>query len=147
MYRLLGVDRKDRVGKLRHLAENWAFFDAPVGIILTTPRTMGSAQWADLGSFLGTLGLLAREAGLHTCFQEAWASWPQAIASELKLPKSEIVFCGVALGYADKQAPVNSLRSERASLGEVATFHGFDDDETSSPSTVDSKVQPVKSKL
>ncbi len=31
----------------------------------------------------------------------------------------------MALGYADESAPVNTLRSDRASLDEIAEFHGF----------------------
>ncbi|CAE8598738.1 unnamed protein product, partial [Polarella glacialis] len=100
---------------------------APVGIILTVERTMGSAQWADLGSFLATLGLLARERGLDTCFQEAWASWPQTCAEVLEMPASEMVFCGVALGVADMSAPVNGLRTDRSGLAEIASFRGFKD--------------------
>ena len=34
---------------------------------------MGSPQWSDLGMFLQTFMLLAKEAGLDTCAQEAWS--------------------------------------------------------------------------
>ena len=36
-------------------------------------RQMGTPQWSDLGMFLQTFMLLAREEGLDTCPQEAWA--------------------------------------------------------------------------
>jgi hypothetical protein len=32
----------------------------------------------------------------------------------------------MALGYADTSKPVNSLRSDRAPLDEIAVFKGFD---------------------
>jgi hypothetical protein len=35
-----------------------------------------------------------------------------------------MVYCGMALGYA-AEAPVNTLRSDRAALDEIATFKGF----------------------
>jgi hypothetical protein len=36
-----------------------------------------------------------------------------------------MVYCGMALGYADPTAKVNTLRSDRASVDEIATFKGF----------------------
>ena len=34
-------------------------------------------------------------------------------------------YCGMALGYADPQAAVNHLRSERAPVEAFASFRGF----------------------
>ena len=36
--------------------------------------------------------------------------------------ETEMVWCGVAVGYADKAAPINSWRTERAPLEGFATF-------------------------
>jgi nitroreductase len=66
--------------------------------------------------------LLAREHGLHTCPQEAWAVWHRIIREYLNVPENEMVFCGVAIGYADEAHPVNSLHSDRAPLEEFVTF-------------------------
>ena len=41
---------------------------------------MGPPQWSDLGMFLQTFMLLAEEAGLSTCAQEAWANRPVSVA-------------------------------------------------------------------
>ena len=60
--------------------------------------------------------LLAREYGLHTCAQEAWAPFHEVIRDYLKVPQEEMIFCGMAVGYADDSAPINSLVSERAPL-------------------------------
>jgi hypothetical protein len=35
---------------------------------------------------------------------------------------SEILFCGLAMGYKDKDAKVNQFRSERRPISEWATF-------------------------
>jgi nitroreductase len=86
---------------------------------------MGAPQFSDLGLFLGNIMLLAREKGLHTCPQEAWSLWGRTIREVLDLPESELVFCGVALGHASADAPINRLRTARAALDEVADFRGF----------------------
>jgi hypothetical protein len=44
----------------------------------------------------------------------------------LKLPPELMLFCGMALGYADTLAPINSWRSPREPLEAFATFEGFE---------------------
>ena len=50
---------------------------------------------------------LARAYGLHACAQEAWTSWHKTVSAFLKLPPEHILFCGIALGHADENAPIN----------------------------------------
>ena len=118
MYAAMGIPREDRARRLKHFVRNWEFFGAPIGMIFTIDRQMQQGQWADLGMFMQNIMLLAREEGLHTCPQEAWAVWPKTIREFLAVPENEMIFCGMGLGYADDEAPVNSLESERASLDE-----------------------------
>merc|ERR1711871_938299 len=71
-----------------------------------------------------TIGLLAREYGLHTCYQEAWANWPKTLARHLHLnDETDVVFCGLCIGYADWDAPVNQLVTTRMDIKEAVTFH------------------------
>ena len=126
MYATIGVPRGDRPARLRQFARNYQFFDAPVGMFICVDRQMGPPQWSDLGMYLQTIMLLAREHGLHTCPQEAWAVWHAAVTSFLSLPAELMVFCGLSLGYRDESAPINHLRTDRAELGEFVGWHGFD---------------------
>jgi nitroreductase len=107
---------------LAQLNRNFEFFGAPVGLIFTMDRQMQQGQWADLGMFMQTIMLLARERGLHTCPQEAWARWHRVIRDYLEIPEHEMIFCGMGIGYASEGAPANSFASERAPLEEIATF-------------------------
>jgi nitroreductase len=120
MYATMGIPREDRAGRLKHFVRNWEFFGAPVGMIFTIDRQMQQGQWADLGMFMENIMLLAREEGLHTCPQEAWALWHKTIREYLTVPQNEMIFCGMGLGHADDAAPVNALESERAPLEEFA---------------------------
>jgi nitroreductase len=86
---------------------------------------MDKDQWADVGMFMQNIMLLAREHGLHTCPQEAWAIWHRTVAEFLSLPQEHMLFCGMALGYRDESAPINALRTDRATLEEFATLQGF----------------------
>ena len=86
MYALLGIPREDKPARLRRLAENFDFFGAPAAFFCFVDRQMGPPQWSDLGMFLQTFMLLAREAGLDTCAQEAWANRPDSVAEFVGAP-------------------------------------------------------------
>jgi hypothetical protein len=83
---------------------------------------MGPPQWSDLGMFLQSFMLLALEAGLSTCAQEAWSMKHDSVSKFVKADKSDILFCGMAIGHKDDTALVNSLESERRHLKEWAKF-------------------------
>ena len=125
MYGLVGIERDDKAARARQMGLNFSFFGAPVGMFIAIDRKMGSPQFADLGIFLQNVMLLARERGLHTCAQEAWSNWGKSIREFTKIGEDELVFCGVALGYADPSAVINELYTERASVEEFAEFQGF----------------------
>jgi len=122
MYALLGIPRDDKPARFAHLARNFDFFDAPAGFFCYVDRQMGPPQWSDLGMFLQSFMLLAQEAGLSTCAQEAWATRPEAVQSFVGAPDNQMLFCGMAIGHADPDAAVNSLISDRDPLGDWATF-------------------------
>lgn len=121
MYAALGIPREDKMARLKFFAGNWEFFGAPAGLIVTMDRQMQQGQWADLGMYLQNVMLLAREHGLHTCPQEAWALFHPTIREYLGVPANEMIFCGMAIGHADETHPVNAVVSERAPLAEYVT--------------------------
>jgi nitroreductase len=124
LYGHIGVARENKVARVRQFARNFDFFGAPVGMFFLVDRSMGPPQWSDLGMFIQTLMLLAREHGLETCPQEAWAAWHREVSEFLDIGPELMLFCGLSLGYGDYAAPINRLRSERMTLGEFARFHG-----------------------
>ena len=122
MYAKLGIPRDDKPSRLAHLARNFEFFDAPAAFFCFIDRAMGSAQWSDLGMFLQTFMLLAIEAGLDTCPQEAWANHYESVTEFVGAPDNEMLFCGMAIGKRDESKPVNDLRSERMPFDMWGTF-------------------------
>ena len=94
-------------------------------MIFTLDEDLEIGSWLDLGIFIGTITVAARARGLHTCPQAAFADFHSIIRPLLGIPPNEIVICGLALGHADPDAPVNTLVTERAAASEFATFAGF----------------------
>ncbi|MEM1380023.1 MAG: nitroreductase [Pseudomonadota bacterium] len=125
LYGALGIPREDKPARLAWLASNFAFFGAPVGLFFITRRSFGHGQWAHMGMLMQTIALLAAEEGVATCMQEAWAKVRKTLHGHFDLDEDEVVYCGMALGYADQGAVVNSWRADRAPLDDVVDFRGF----------------------
>ncbi len=125
LYATINIARENRVGRLKQFARNYELFGAPVALFFAIDRQMGFGQWVDLGMFMENIMLLAREQGLHTCPQESWAIWHKSIEAYLQMPPELMFFCGMTLGYRDESAPINLLRTDRATLEEFAVFRGL----------------------
>ena len=122
MYAAIDVKREDKIGRMMQFARNFELFGAPSALFFSIDRQMGLGQWADLGMFLQSIMLVAREYDLHTCAQEAWAIWHKSITEFVDIPDEQMLFCGMALGYMDTDAPINNLVTDRADLNEIVTF-------------------------
>lgn len=116
LYGALGVARDDRAGRDAQFERNFRFFDAPVALVVTLEHGFGSGGYMDLGMTLYGLMLAAQAKGLATCAIGAMASYPSLIRQHLGLDEGSVIVCGMALGYADPDAPVNQTRTERSSL-------------------------------
>jgi len=122
LYSLLGLTRDNKAGMAAQHARNFAFFDAPVGLIFTIDRIMEQGSWLDYGMFLQNIMVAARGRGLDTCPQAAFTQYHRIIAEQLQLPANETVVCGMALGWADPDKIENSLVTEREPLSGFVRF-------------------------
>lgn len=126
MYAVLGIPREDKPARLRWFARNVEFFGAPVGLFFSLDKRVGPPQWSDVGMFMQTVMLLAVEKGLDTCAQEFWATLPDTVAAAIDLDEDHMVFSGMAMGYRDEAAPINTLRTRREPFEAFAEMIGFE---------------------
>jgi nitroreductase len=122
MYELLGIPREDKDARLQQVMRNFKFFGAPAALFCFVDKQMGPPQWSDLGMFLQTFMLLAQEAGIDTCAQEAWAMKNESVSEFVGSGENDILFCGLALGYKDEDAVINQMSSERRPIKQWAKF-------------------------
>ena len=122
LYGLLGIGKTDKAAMHAQHGRNYAFFDAPVGLIFTIDRIMQQGSWLDYGMFLQNVMVAARARGLDTCPQQAFAPFHRIIEQHLELPPERMVVCGMALGWADTDAVVNRLVTERAPVSAFTRF-------------------------
>ena len=127
LYGALGIRREDKDLMHAQHGKNYLFFGAPVGLIFTINRRLNIGSWLDSGMFLQNVMTAARGRGLHTCAQASLANYPDIIREHITISEQEMVYCGMALGYADMQAPENIWRTERESVDTFTQFIGFDE--------------------
>jgi nitroreductase len=122
LYGLLGLTRDDKAGMHAQHGRNYAFFDAPVGMIFTIDRMLEQGSWLDYGMFLQNIMIAARGRGLDTCPQAAFTLYHKIVGEMLRLPSTEMVVCGMALGYADPDRIENTLVTEREPVSGFVKF-------------------------
>jgi len=122
MYSLLGIPREDKDARVNQVLKNFNFFGAPAAIFCFIDKSMGPPQWSDLGMFLQTFMLLSQEHGLDTCAQEAWSMKQDSVKSFFSVDDDLMLFCGMAIGFQDKDAKINKLQSKRSPIENWATF-------------------------
>ncbi len=122
LYGLLGIERGENEKMHRQHGRNYTFFDAPVGLIFTIDEELQIGSWLDYGMFLQNFMISARGHGLDTCPQAAFAPFQDVIRPQLGIPGSEVVICGLSLGYADMNLVENSLQTERAAVADFTRF-------------------------
>ena len=118
LYGLLGIGKADRDKMHLQMQRNFRFFDAPVGLFFTVHRNMGRGALLDYGTFLQNVMLAARGRGLHTCPQQAWNLFNKISLAHIGAGADEMQVCGMALGYADASAVVNSFHTPRVAVAE-----------------------------
>ena len=93
--------------------KNYHGFGAPVELLFLVDAILEKGSWLDMGMFIQNVMLAARAHGLATCPQAAMAEYPDIVRGFLQLPESQSLVCGVAIGHADPDDPINKYRTER----------------------------------
>jgi len=123
MYSLLEIPRGDERANFNQWGRNYKFFDAPVGLIFTIDKDLDAMSFLDIGMFMQNIMLIAHQEGLGTCSQGAWNQFHTITRRVLSVPDARFIICGMSLGYADPNAPVNTLVSAREPMSSFATFN------------------------
>ena len=114
VFRIKNIGREDQQARLDHTLSNFRGFGAPNLIYLTLDECLSSVYSVfDSGLLAAHICLLATSRGLGTCLLAALTMYPDLTRQHLNLPPEKKVVLGLALGYPDKEAPVNHMRTPR----------------------------------
>ena len=122
LYGVLGIEKGDKDKMHVQHQQNFRFFGAPVGLMFTIDKVMGRGSLLDYGMFLQSIMVAARARGLHTCPQAAWNGFSSIILPHIGAADNEMIVCGMALGYADEDALVNTFATEREPVESFTTW-------------------------
>ncbi|WP_319381082.1 nitroreductase [Thiomicrorhabdus sp.] len=122
LYGALQIDRKNKAGQKAQWAANYRGFDAPVTLYFFMDDCLQTGSFFDYGMFVENIMLLAQEEGLATCPQGALGEYPDLVRRELGYDRNKLLICGMALGYEDKEHPVNQYRTEREKVDDFTRF-------------------------
>ena len=124
LYALLGITKGDKDKMHVQHRKNFEAFGAPVCLFFTIDKELGKGSMLDYGMFLQNIMVAARAEGLDTCPQAAWNDYAKIILPSIGAKENEMLVCGMALGYADKNDVVNTFHTPRAKLDEFVTWLG-----------------------
>lgn len=125
MYGAMAIGREDVDQRNLFSQQNLTSFGAPVLLLSHFPKLMKEPQWSDVGMWLQTIMLLLRGEGLDSCPQEWMGLYGRTIKAHLGLSDDTLLFCGLAIGYRDPDAPVNNFERERVPLDDQVRLLGF----------------------
>lgn len=122
LYGAIGIKKGDTERMHHQHAQNFRFFDAPVGMFFYIDADLELGSWLDFGMFIQNVMVAARAFDLDTCPQAAFIRYHREIGAMLGLGEDKKLVCGMALGYADPSAPINSFPTEREPLANFTRF-------------------------
>ena len=122
LYKTLGIRREDKERQINQWVANYRAFDAPVLLLFFMDDVMQTGSYIDYGMFLQSVMLAAVDQGLASCPQASIADYPEIIKAQLAYPEETVLICGMALGYEDKDALVNSYRTSREDVDSFTRY-------------------------
>ncbi len=123
LYKALAIGREDQEKRREAALNNYRFFGAPASLFFFMDKRLGTGSWLDMGMFIQSVMLAAREYGLGSCPQASTAHYPDVVREALGISTEKLLICGLALGYADQSHPLNQYRTVRESVEAFSTWH------------------------
>ena len=124
LYSKMGIERDDRLGRLKASLRNFEFFDAPHVAYICMAKSFGIGVALDVGMYVQTLMLAMQSRGISSCAQAALRSFPELVGEQLGIPDDEQILCGLSFGYEDTSVPANQTRQPRDPIASNVFFRG-----------------------
>jgi nitroreductase len=123
IFKLVGIQRGDKVGVEKWNESMVQFYEAPMVIVIVIDKILQS-KWpiVDVGLVTGYIALAAQNYGLGTCIMRAIVDYPEQVRKIVGIPDSKFIIVGIAIGYPDWDHSVNELRTSREALENIVTF-------------------------
>lgn len=117
-----GISRNNSEGRRQAVLRNFEFFGAPMGCIVAMKADLDKADSLSVGMYLQTLALALGAEGVGTCLQVSIAGYPEVVKEVVGIPEDFVVICGMAVGFEDPDAKVNTIRPGRLGWEETTVI-------------------------
>ena len=101
------------------------FYGAPNALIIYIEKALCPKYLFDIGVIAQTICLAAANYGLGTCIMGMVVYWPDIIRELIKITQSKAIVLGIAIGYPDTKAPVNTFKRTRETTNTFTQWYGF----------------------
>lgn len=108
LYQTLGITKEDVTRQQEQWIQNYFAFGAPIVLYFFMDKSLEKGSFLDYGMFLQSLMLSATSKGLCTCIQASLGEYPNIIKKVLSIDEDKMLVCGMALGYENKKALINT---------------------------------------
>lgn len=116
------VAREDAQGMEAARRRNYAFFDAPLAMIVYMDKQLAEVDVMCVGMYVQALCLLLAERGLASCVQVSVAGYPDVVREVVGIGEGMSVLSGIAVGFEDEGSRLNRLRVGRDGVAECLEF-------------------------
>ena len=108
-----------------YLLKGGRFHDAPNAIIIYSDKTLDAKAVINAGILAQTIALAAPAYGLGTCLMFRAVNYPDVLRELLGIPESKTIILGVAIGYPDSGAIINTVPRNRLPVDTLTQWRGF----------------------
>jgi len=117
-----GIDLADPEVIIKAKKANFRFYNAPHGLYLFQEAALTPWSLFDLGLFAQSLMLAAHARGIGTVPQAFPTDYARQVKQFLAIPETKRLVLGMSLGYPDRDAPINKLKTDRVAAGEIVRW-------------------------
>lgn len=122
LYGAMGIERGDKMGRMRATLRNFELFDAPHVCFIGMKREYGIPMALDVGMYAQTLMLVMTAHGIGSCAQGSMGYYPADVRELFGVDDDLAILFGISFGYPDDAVPANAARTTRAPLVDSVRF-------------------------
>ena len=119
----LSVERDDATEREKLGLMNFEFYGAPCAVFLFLDAALNEWSIFDMGLFSQNLILAAHAFGVESCLQASVTGYSREIKEFLGIAESKKLIIGIALGYPDTEAKLNTYRSVKQKPEAFTTWY------------------------
>ena len=126
LFKLMGIERKNKKQRTKWVERGFRYFDAPAAILISLDGSLPeSAPALDIGAVMQSICLAALHFNLGTCIENQGVMYPDVVRKWADIPKARLLVVSIAIGFPDWGFPANKVESEREPVDSIVKWCGF----------------------